>query len=86
MEPVPATKLRNELSRTLDKVTKDRAPVMITRRRGEALVLMALADYESISETMHLLSTPANAKRLAEAHEQIEKEIARRKRAARRRR
>jgi antitoxin YefM len=64
MEPVPATKLRNELSKTLDKVTKNRAPILITRRRGEALVLMPLEEYEGMAETLHLMANPANAARL----------------------
>lgn len=85
MEPVPATKLRNELAKTLDKVNRDQAPVLITRRRGKPAVLMSLDEYEGMAETLHLLSAPANAARLAEAHEQIEKEIARRVRRRRRR-
>jgi antitoxin YefM len=84
MEPVPATKLRSALSKMLDKVNDDQAPVLITRRRGKPAVLMSLEEYEGMSETLHLLSTPANAARLAEAHEQIEKEIARRARRRRR--
>jgi len=86
MEPIPYTRLRNELAKLLDKVNEDRVPILITRRRGKPAVLMSAEEYSSISETLHLLSSPANAARLREAHEEIEREIARRARAARRRR
>ena len=39
-------------------------PTVITRVNGEHVVLMSMADYNSMTETLHLLSTEANAKRL----------------------
>ena len=84
MEPIPYTRLRNELAKLLDRVNDDRAPVLITRRRGKPAVLMSMEEYSALAETAHLLSSPANAARLRAAREQVEKEIARR--AHRRRR
>jgi antitoxin YefM len=36
----------------------------VTRRNGESVVMLSLTEYESLEETLHLLSSPANAERL----------------------
>ena len=84
MDPIPYTRLRNELARVLDKVNEDRSAVIITRRRGKPAVLMSMDEYSSLQETAHLLRSPRNAARLREAREQVEKEISRRARRRRR--
>ena len=81
MDHVSYTELRQNLKKHLDKVCDDRAPLVVTRRNGEALVVMALAEYEALEETLHLLSSPANAERLmksiaqSEAGQLVEHEI-----------
>ena len=64
MDYVSYTELRQNLKRYLDKVCDDRAPLVVTRRNREAVVLLALSEYESLEETLHLLSDPANAEHL----------------------
>ena len=64
MDHVSYTELRQNLKKHLDKVCDDRAPLVVTRRSGEPVVVMALGEYESIEETLHLLSDPANAEHL----------------------
>jgi len=60
--------LRRNLAATLDSVTADHAPVLITRDRGKpAAVLMSLEDFASYEETRYLLRSPRNAERLLEA-------------------
>jgi len=83
LDTISYTQLRNRLAKTLDKVTQDRAPVLITRQKGKAAVLISMEDYSALEETAFLLRSPKNAARLRAAREQVEKEIARR---ARRRR
>lgn len=83
LDAISYTQLRNRLAKTLDKVTQDRAPVLITRQKGKAAVLISMEDYAALEETAFLLRSPKNAARLRAAREQVEKEIARR---ARRRR
>lgn len=83
LDTISYTQLRNRLAKTLDKVTQDRAPVLITRQNGKPAVLISMEDYASLEETVYLLRSPKNAARLRAAREQVEKEIARR---ARRRR
>jgi antitoxin YefM len=64
MDHVSYTELRQNLKKHLDKVCDDRAPLVVNRRNGEAVVVLSLADYEGIEETLHLLSDPANAEHL----------------------
>jgi antitoxin YefM len=64
MDHVSYTELRQNLKRHLDKVCDDRAPLVVTRRNGEPVVVLSLADYESLEETAYLLSDPANAEHL----------------------
>ena len=60
--------LRRNLAATLDSVTADHEPVIITRDRGKpAAVLMSLEDFASYEETRYLLRSPENADRLIEA-------------------
>ena len=49
-------------------------PAVVTRRRGEPIVLLPLQDYNSIMQTMHLQSSPANIHRLAESMAQLRTE------------
>lgn len=55
------------------QVCLDRDPVIITRKREQAVVMISLEDYESLKETAYLLRNPANAKRLIESIEAAEK-------------
>ena len=63
---VTATEARKNLFRLIQQVNEDRAPVEITSRNGDA-VLMSRADYEVLEETAHLLRVPANARHLLES-------------------
>jgi antitoxin YefM len=81
MDHVLYTELRQNLKKHLDDVCDSRAPLVVTRRNGESVVMLALSEYESLEETLHLLSNPANAERLlrsiaqAEAGQLVEHEI-----------
>lgn len=64
MDVMTYTAFRKDLANTLDKVTEDRNPVLITRQSGEPAVLISLKDYNAYEETAYLLSNPKNAQRL----------------------
>jgi antitoxin YefM len=55
----------------MDNVCVHHEPTVITRQRGEHVVMMSLEDYNSLQETLYLLSTPKNAQRLMESMAQI---------------
>jgi antitoxin YefM len=53
-------------------VTRDREEVVITRAGHEPVVIVSLADFESLRETAYLMRSPANARRLLDAMERLE--------------
>ena len=56
----------------MDMVFKTRAPLFVTRSKGDDIVVMAKSDYESLTETLYLLSSKKNAERLAKGIEEFE--------------
>jgi len=67
MKIVTYSEARSALKAVLDRVHEDADVTVISRRDGADAVVMSLDHYESIMETMHLLSTPANAAHLAKS-------------------
>lgn len=70
MKAVTYSEARESLKNILDSVCKDHEPVIVTRRRGENVVLISQEDYESLMETEYLLSSRANAEHLMESIKQ----------------
>lgn len=58
---------RAGFKQALDAVCRDHEPTVITRQRGEHVVMISLEDYNSIQETLHLLGSTANAERLRQS-------------------
>ena len=63
---ISASEARQRLFPLLAQVNTDHEPVRITSKAGDA-VLMSADDYDSWQETVYLLRSPENAKRLMEA-------------------
>ena len=66
------TEARRNLGSLMDAVTEDRVPVIITRKAGDPVVMMARSEYDATMETLHLLRSPRNAARLREAIADVE--------------
>lgn len=62
---------RAGLKAVMDDVCTDHSPTIITRQSGEAVVMMSLADFNSIEETLYLLRSPKNASRLLASLDQL---------------
>lgn len=71
MDVVNYSTARQNLASLMDKVTHDRAPVIVTRQGAEDVVLMSLSEFEGWQETAHLLASPANAERLRRSIKQL---------------
>ena len=61
---------RNSLRAVIDQVVADADVTVITRRDAPDAVVMSFEHYSSLIETVHLLSSPANAAHLAKSIEQ----------------
>jgi antitoxin YefM len=72
MMAISYAEVRENLAATMDQVCRDHHPVIITRYRKEAVVMISLEDYSSLEETAYLMRTPANARSIAEAEERKE--------------
>jgi antitoxin YefM len=66
------TESRARYAEVLDGVVNDREEVVITRAGHEPVVIVSLADFESLRETAYLMRSPANARRLLDAMERLE--------------
>jgi len=65
------TEFRTKLKKFLDTVEENNETLIIKRGTGKGTVMISLAEYNSVMETVHLLSTKANADRLYESIKQM---------------
>lgn len=72
MQVMPISEVRANLKAVVDHVIDDCEPVVVSRQGGKAVVMISLDDWNSIEETLHLMSTPANANRLRESIREME--------------
>ncbi len=72
MKAITYSAARETLAATMQQVCDDCEPVIITRKRDQAVVMMSLDDYESLQETVYSLRSPANARRLRKSIAQLE--------------
>jgi antitoxin YefM len=63
---ISASDARSRLFPLIQQVNDDHVPVRISSKAGDA-VLMSAQDFDSWQETIYLLRSPANARRLMEA-------------------
>ena len=72
MQTVTYSEARENLKAVMDKAAADRAPVLITRQRGENVVLVSASEWAGLEETLHLMSSPANAKHLLDGIKELD--------------
>lgn len=72
MDVLSYTDARANLKDVMDRVVEDRTHVVVTRQRAEAVVMVALSEWNTMEETVHLLSSPTNAARLRASIEQMD--------------
>ena len=69
---ITASEARKNLFPLIKQVNEDRAPVEITSKAGDA-VLMSAADWAAWQETAYLFRSPANARRLLDAADALDR-------------
>ncbi|ARS52305.1 type II toxin-antitoxin system Phd/YefM family antitoxin [Kushneria konosiri] len=72
MDAISYTAARSQLSKTMEQVCEDHAPIVITRSKAPSVVMLSLEDYEALQETAYLLRSPKNARRLLESMAELE--------------
>lgn len=72
MDVMTYTDARASLKEVMDRVIHDRVDVIVTRKKREAVVMISLDEYNAIQETLHLLKSPENARRLRDAMAQLD--------------
>ena len=72
MKTMSYTESRAKYAEVLDSVVEDREEIVITRAGHDPVVIVSLADFESLRETAYLMRSPANARRLLDAMERLE--------------
>ena len=71
MDAISYSAARANLATTMDRVCNDHEPLIITRGGQQSVVMLSLEDFNALEETAYLLRSPANARRLLTATEQL---------------
>ena len=72
MDAISYTAARANLAKTMANVCDDHAPIIITRKSEDPVVMMSLEDYNALQETTYLLRSPANARALLASIAELE--------------
>ncbi|MDA0747282.1 MAG: type II toxin-antitoxin system prevent-host-death family antitoxin [bacterium] len=68
-DSISYSQLRQTLKDCLDKVCSEHHPLLVKRKNGEDVVILSKEDYTSLEETIYLLRSPKNVRRLQESLE-----------------
>lgn len=72
MKVMSMSESRASYAATLDSVINDQEEVVITRRGGENVVMLPQREYESMRETLYLMASPANRRRISRSIRQLD--------------
>lgn len=72
MDVITYSDARAQLKSVMDRAINDKEEVIVTRKRGEAVVVLSLETWNAITETLHLLSSSHNAERLRSAIQELD--------------
>ena len=73
MEVLNFTEFRKELKSSLDKVSNDEDVIVVSRGKNKNVVVISLKEYNSLKETMYLLSSEKNRQRLQESIDEMKR-------------
>lgn len=66
------TNLRQNLASILDEIIEDRGIIIVNRTGKEDVAMLSAQELSSMIETLHLLQSPANARKLLAAMERAD--------------
>ncbi len=67
MHVLSYTHVRQNLKRVMDEVCDKKTPIIVKRQNASSVVVMSLDEYNAMEETLHLLRSSRNARRLLRA-------------------
>lgn len=73
MGAIAFTQFRKHLTEAVEEVCDTGEPLTVTRADGRDVVILPAAEWASMQETLHLLSSPENAARLKASIEAAER-------------
>ena len=73
MDTVSYSRTRHDLDRLMDKVSDDRAPLIVKRPGKRPVVVIDLEEYRGMEETIYLMRSPANARRLLKSIQSLDR-------------
>ena len=79
MRVVNFSEMRKDMASIMDSCCEDHELTIITRQKEEPVVMMSLADYNSLKETVYLMESPANYAMLMESLKEARQGKARRR-------
>jgi len=71
MKAVNYSELRQNLKENLDTVSDNGEFLIVQRPKGKSVVMMSLAEYNALQETLYLSKSKANRERLESAIDNI---------------
>ncbi len=70
MEQITIDELNADIKAIFDRINRDHEVFSVMRNKNQAVVILDGEDYRSLTETLYLLQSPANAERLRRGMEQ----------------
>lgn len=67
MDSISVNQFRDNLKACVEKAVNDHAPLKVTRRSGEAFVVMSAEDWEREQETLYVLQNSSLMRQLTES-------------------
>ncbi|ERP94598.1 prevent-host-death protein [Marinobacter sp. ES-1] len=65
MDTISVNKFRDNLKNVVEQIVSQHEPVKVTRRAGEAFVVMSAEDWEREQETLHVLQSKSLMQQIA---------------------
>jgi len=73
MDAITYTAARQNLAKTMEKVCQDHAPVIVTRKTCDSVVIMSLEDFASLEETAYLLRRNGLSSSISQEYQTVDR-------------
>lgn len=67
MDSISVNQFRDNLKKYVEQTVSEHEPIKVTRRAGDAFIVMSADDWEREQETLHVLQSNSLMKQIAES-------------------